>query len=120
MWGRAAAVTASPAADASMMPTTPGKTACASPATKIQPRTNRETRLPTLAFPLVEITEQSNRPRAPDPNVAWLANTQVCCCILTREYAGQSIIADHLVKHLDYCSSSIIPDRAVKHLDPCK
>jgi hypothetical protein len=56
MWGRAAAVTASPAADASMTLTTPGKTACASAATKIQPRTNRETRLPTLSFPQVENT----------------------------------------------------------------
>jgi hypothetical protein len=61
MWGRAAAVTASPAADASTTPMTPGKTACASAAAKIQLRTNLETRLPTLSFPVVEKLAKCNQ-----------------------------------------------------------
>jgi hypothetical protein len=53
--------------------------------------------------------------------VDWLADELVCSCILTREYAGQSIIADHFGQTSDdYYSSSIIPDRSVKHLDPYK
>jgi len=88
MWGRAAAVTASPAADASMTLTTPGKTACASAAMKIQPRTNRVTLLPTLSFPLVENTEQCN-PIMLQGQMSPGSRTQlVRCCILTREYAG--------------------------------
>jgi hypothetical protein len=59
MWGRAAAMTASPASFASMTLTTPGKTACASDAMKIQLRTKRETLRPTLSFPFVEAIEES-------------------------------------------------------------
>jgi hypothetical protein len=60
MWGRTAAVAASLAADASTILTTPGNAACASATAKIQPRTNLETRPPTLSFPLVEKLDESN------------------------------------------------------------
>jgi len=33
--------------------------------------------------------------------VDWLADELVCCCILTREYASQSIIADHFSQTFD-------------------
>jgi hypothetical protein len=54
MCGRTAAVATSPAAEASMTLMTPGDSACARAATKIQLRTIPETRLPTLSFPVVE------------------------------------------------------------------
>jgi hypothetical protein len=57
------ATTALPASDASMIPTTPGKAACASAKAKIHPRTNPETRLSTLSFPVIELLEESK----PDP-----------------------------------------------------
>jgi hypothetical protein len=61
---RAYLATTGAAADASMMPTTPGNAACTSAPAKIHPRTNLETRPPTLSFPVEELLEESNRDQA--------------------------------------------------------
>jgi hypothetical protein len=60
-----------------MMPTTPGKAACASAAAKIHPRTNPETRLPTLSFPVLELFEQCN----PGDATAQMCLSKVYCCV---------------------------------------
>jgi hypothetical protein len=81
--------------------TTPGKTACPSAAAKIQPRTNRETLLPTLSFPLVEKLQQSN-PVLIEPQTCPHSNGHlVCSSILTHEYAGWSTPADYLSQTTD-------------------
>jgi hypothetical protein len=70
MCGRIAADATSPAADASTTLMTPGNTAWASAAAKIQLRTNVETRLTTESFPVVESGDgrESNHGLGQTPN----------------------------------------------------
>jgi hypothetical protein len=77
-----------------MIPTTPGKAACASAAAKIHPRTNPETLLPTLSFPVMKLFEQCNRDH-PEAKMCFGQRVLLRCSFLTREYAGWSICADN-------------------------
>jgi hypothetical protein len=76
-----------------MMPTTPGKAACASAAAKIHPRTNPETRLPTLSFSVIVLFEKPN-PVLPKTKMSAGQMVLLRCSFLTREYAGKSICAE--------------------------